>query len=80
MKPEDKQQSDSDDSFKHSRLYQQLLSEQNEILKHKWIESEKSGHDIGYERALIDWIRHHREGWRAVSQKNKGSEGSQKTE
>lgn len=26
-----------------------------EILKHKWYESEKSGHDVGFEYALIDW-------------------------
>ena len=24
------------------------------------------GHDIGFERALLDWIRKHREGWRAA--------------
>lgn len=27
-----------------------------EIEKHKWIESEKVGHDIGHERASRDWI------------------------
>ena len=25
-------------------------------LRHKWIESEKAGYDIGFERALIDWV------------------------
>jgi len=35
----------------------------NEILKHKWIESEKAGKDIGFEQALIDWITKHRIGW-----------------
>jgi hypothetical protein len=33
-------------------------------LKHKWIESEKAGHDIGFERALTDWIIKHRSSWR----------------
>lgn len=35
----------------------------NEILKHKWIESEKHGRDIGFEKALIDWISKYRSGW-----------------
>lgn len=26
-----------------------------EILKHKWFESEKAGHDVGFEYALLDW-------------------------
>lgn len=34
-----------------------------EILKHKWIESEKAGKDIGFENALVDWIIKHRIGW-----------------
>ena len=28
----------------------------SEILLHKWYESEKAGHDIGWERACIDWM------------------------
>jgi hypothetical protein len=50
---------------KHSSLYQEFLAEREEILKHKWLESERLGYDIGFERALLDWIRKHREGWRA---------------
>ena len=48
----------------NSSVYQYYKKELNEILKHKWIESEKAGRDIGFEVALIDWIRHHREPWR----------------
>ena len=48
-----------------STLYQEFLAEREEILRHKWIESEKVGKDIGFERALLDWIRKHRENWRA---------------
>ena len=51
---------------KQSSLYQEFLAEREEILKHKWIESERLGYDIGFERALLDWIRKHREGWRAA--------------
>lgn len=48
----------------HSNLYQEFLAEREEILKHKWLESEKAGRDIGFERALLDWIRKHRNHWR----------------
>ena len=48
----------------HSSLYQEFLAEREEILRHKWLESEKAGKDIGFERALLDWIRKHRECWR----------------
>src|SRR5277367_3507019 len=51
---------------KQSSLYQEFLAEREEILKHKWLESECLGYDIGFERALLDWIRKHREGWRAA--------------
>ena len=54
----------SRDFVKQSSLYQEFLAEREEILKHKWLESERLGHDIGFERALLDWIRKHREGWR----------------
>jgi hypothetical protein len=47
-----------------SALYKELLAERAEILKHKWIESEKAGKDIGFERALLDWIVKHRSNWR----------------
>jgi hypothetical protein len=35
-----------------------------EIDRHKWIESEKAGYDIGIELALMDWILRYRVGWR----------------
>lgn len=54
-----------DDSFvKRSSLYQEFLAEREEILRHKWIESEKVGYDIGFDRALVDWVRNHRDKWR----------------
>ena len=43
--------------------YAKYLEIRNEILKHKWIESEKVNHDIGFEKALTDWIAKHRLGW-----------------
>jgi hypothetical protein len=47
-----------------SSVYQYFLAEREEILKHKWIESEKAGYDIGFEKALVDWILKHRNDWR----------------
>jgi hypothetical protein len=58
---------------KQSSLYQEFLAEREEILKHKWLESERLGYDIGFERALLDWIRKHREGWRAARRQNLSS-------
>ena len=52
------------DLLKNSTLYREFQAEREEILKHKWIESEKAGHDIGFERALTDWIVKHRSKWR----------------
>ena len=49
---------------KNSVLYKEFLAEREEILKHKWIESEKAGADIGFEKALLDWIVKHRSNWR----------------
>ena len=49
---------------KNSVLYKEFLAEREEILKHKWIESEKAGTDIGFEKALLDWIMKHRSSWR----------------
>ena len=41
-----------DNDFMHnSSLYKEFLAERNEILKHKWIESEKAGSDIGFEKS-----------------------------
>tara|TARA_R110001592_G_scaffold349186_1_gene643995 strand:+ start:297 stop:506 length:210 start_codon:yes stop_codon:yes gene_type:complete len=47
-----------------STVYRYYKKELEEVLKHKWIESEKAGRDVGFNVALVDWIRHHRETWR----------------
>ena len=54
--------------LKNSSLYREFQAEREEILRHKWIESEKAGHDIGFERALTDWIIKHRSIWRKTRQ------------
>jgi hypothetical protein len=55
---------DATELVKNSVLYKEFLAEREEILRHKWIESEKVGYDIGFERALLDWIVKHRSAWR----------------
>lgn len=35
----------------------------DEINRHRWIESEKTGHDIGFERASIDWLERFSQAW-----------------
>jgi hypothetical protein len=47
-----------------SALYKKFIEERNEILKHKWLESEKAGQDIGFEKALLSWVCYHRDKWR----------------
>jgi hypothetical protein len=61
---------------KQSSLYQEFLAEREEILKHKWLESERLGYDIGFERALLDWIRKHRESWRAARRQSLSPPGA----
>jgi hypothetical protein len=56
------------DLLKNSSLYREFQAEREEIHKHKWIESEKAGRDIGFERALTDWIIKHRSKWRKARQ------------
>jgi hypothetical protein len=53
-----------DGLMNRSSLYQEFLAEREEILRHKWHLSEKAGQDVGFERALLDWIMHHQHGWR----------------
>ena len=48
-----------------SFLYAEFLAEREEILKLKWIESEKAGEDIGFDRALLIWVRKHRSDWKS---------------
>jgi hypothetical protein len=68
--------SDADQAqfVKKSALYKEFLAERAEILKHKWIESEKAGKDIGFERALLDWIVKHRSNWRERRRKEARTE------
>jgi hypothetical protein len=69
-------QDDRSQFVKNSVLYKEFLAERAEILKHKWIESEKAGKDIGFEKALLDWIVKHRSNWRERRRKEARTEKS----
>lgn len=68
MSEESKDPRAANELLKNSSLYREFQAEREEILKHKWIESEKAGCDIGFERALTDWIIKHRSKWRKSRQ------------
>ena len=76
MTPSVQEPSTSHEFVKQSSLYQEFLAEREEILKHKWLESERLGYDVGVERALLDWIRKHRECWRAARRQLCGVPGT----
>ena len=46
--------------------YSAFEAELQEILRHKYLASEKAGHDIGFERALREWVAHYRKPWREM--------------
>jgi hypothetical protein len=52
--------------FLNTVPYKEFLVERQEVLRHKWIESEKAGYDIGFERALLDWTQKYRSAWREI--------------
>ena len=41
--------------LEETSLYREFLAQREEIMKHKWYESERAGYDIGFAKALIDW-------------------------
>lgn len=47
---------------------EKLLQDQEviyEIERYKWIESEKAGHDIGFDQAASNWLKLHAKAWEA---------------
>jgi hypothetical protein len=51
------------DWVRKSLLYQHFHALREEVLKHKWYESEKAGYDIGFDLALTDWTIKYRSQW-----------------
>ncbi len=49
-----------------------LRAQREEIEKYRWIESEKVGEDIGWERAAVEWRRKHIAAWKRGIQQSGG--------
>jgi hypothetical protein len=47
---------EADQWVRNSLLVRKWEHMKREILLHKWYESERAGHDIGWERASVDWL------------------------
>ena len=59
MNPQNTDKADQDATeqwVKESRLFNHWQQIKQEIMLHKWYESEKAGHDIGWERAEADSV------------------------
>ena len=49
---------------RHNPLLELLQSQEEEVAKYKWIESERLGYDIGEDRAREEWNEKHFGSWR----------------
>jgi hypothetical protein len=63
-------ESDEAHPFERSAVFQGIKEERDEILRFKWLESEKARQDIGFEKALLRWVIRHRATWLEQRQKN----------
>jgi len=52
--------------------YAEFKAELDQILRHKWLVSEKIGRDVGFEKALNEWAQNHRAAWRRQRNKKAG--------
>lgn len=59
--------------LERSSLFREFMAEREEILRHKWLESEKAGRDIGFDCALVSWVVHHRAQWRRERHQGAGT-------
>lgn len=51
---------------------------QQEINRHRWIESEKAGTDIGFDKAAVDWLTRFSDGWLAHHAQPKAAKAAPK--
>ena len=50
-------------NLEETSFYKEFQAQREEIMKHKWYESERAGHDIGWCQALIDWTNKFKTQW-----------------
>ena len=58
--------------WREKRQADMLARQREEILRHKWIESEKAQRDLGAE-ASLDWIRRYAAQWREWYENHHGA-------
>lgn len=46
-----------------------------EISRHRWIESEKAGQDIGFDKAAQDWLERFSDDWMKANQAKRKTAG-----
>ena len=56
---------DYEADFLKRKQTEDVAQQNDEIMKYKWIESEREGHDIGEETAAMEWIEKYGSIWRA---------------
>ena len=39
-----------------STAYREFLADREDLMRHKWLMSEKAGSDVGLESALLEWV------------------------
>jgi len=50
-------------NIQDTSFYKEFMAQREEIMKHKWYESERAGRDIGFGQALIDWTLKFKSKW-----------------
>ena len=55
----------SNDPYVKAKKLADIALERIEVLKHKWLESEKAGRDIGMKTAQKSWSKNHAKKWKA---------------
>jgi hypothetical protein len=60
-------------NLEETSFYKEFKAQKEEIMKHKWYESERAGKDIGFARALIDWTIKFKTKWLESRRKIKPS-------
>ena len=48
-------------ALENTLLYKKYTIEREHILRNKWYMSERVGKDVGYEKALLDWMLNKKE-------------------
>jgi hypothetical protein len=49
--------------IENSSYYSFHLLEKDQVMKHKWVLSERNNSEVTFSYAQWDWIVHHREAW-----------------